>query len=90
MRVTRWMMSDDAKKKSQQGCRRYPISRVGEFAAVDGRGEPLPYILVDAGGCGAVDGVAVDDDFDAAIALAAFRRVIGGDGLRLAKATSRD
>src|SRR6266478_2962793 len=36
------------------------------------------------------DGVAVDDEFDAAIALAAFWRVIGGDRLRLAETVSSD
>src|SRR2546422_1220174 len=37
---------------------------------------------------GVADGVTIDDKLDAAIALAAFGRVIGGDGLRLAEAVS--
>src|SRR5713226_7436628 len=42
-----------------------------------------------SGGHGSVaDGVAVDDEFDAAVALAAFGRVVGGDRLRLAEAVS--
>src|SRR5258708_7960351 len=37
---------------------------------------------------GVADGVAVDDELDAAVALAAFGRVVGGDRLRLAEAVS--
>ena len=60
-----------------------------------GRGKPRPYkgIVESVGGSGAggdwgsfADGVAVDDEFDAAIALAAFGGVVGGYGLRLAEA----
>lgn len=42
-------------------------------------------------GCrGAADGLTVDDEFDAAIALAAFWCFVGSDGLRFAKAASGD
>src|SRR5690348_7055466 len=43
-----------------------------------------------SGGGAVADGVAVDDELDAAVALAAFGRVIGGDGLRLAEAARGD
>ena len=36
------------------------------------------------------DGIAVDDELDAAIALAAFRRVIGRNGLSFAEAAGGD
>jgi hypothetical protein len=39
---------------------------------------------------GVADGVAVDDELDAAVTLAAFGGVIGGDGLALAKAAGGD
>src|SRR6266568_3156144 len=39
---------------------------------------------------GTADGVAVDDEFDAPIALAAFGGVVGGDRLRFAEAVSGD
>ncbi|HEX9345011.1 MAG TPA: hypothetical protein VF900_03755, partial [Candidatus Acidoferrum sp.] len=42
------------------------------------------------GGGGVADGVAVDDELDAAVALAAFEGVIGSDGLGLAEAASGD
>src|ERR1700676_874774 len=42
------------------------------------------------GGGGVADGVAVDDELDAAVALAAFGGVIGGDGLALAEAAGGD
>src|SRR6266853_37770 len=55
------------------------------------RREELLLCRRSGGGHGGVaDGVAVDDEFDAAIALAAFGRVVGGDGLRLAEAVSGD
>src|SRR5260370_33084376 len=38
----------------------------------------------------AADGVAVDDQLHAAVALAAFRGVVGGDGLRFSKAPRAD
>src|SRR5260370_15936192 len=38
----------------------------------------------------AADGVAVDDQLHAAVALAAFRGVVGGDGLRFSKAARAD
>ena len=47
--------------------------------------------LIGCGGAGGywscfADGVAVDDEFDASIALAAFGGVVGGYGLRFAEA----
>src|SRR5260370_38199954 len=39
---------------------------------------------------GVANGGAVDDELDAAVALAAFGSVIGGDGLRLAEAAGGD
>src|SRR6266478_4115406 len=39
---------------------------------------------------GVADGVTVDDELDAAVALAAFGGVIGGDGLALAEAAGGD
>src|SRR6266851_1112473 len=39
---------------------------------------------------GVADGVAVDDEFDAAVALGAFGGVVGSDGLHLAEAASGD
>src|SRR5258708_39970791 len=39
---------------------------------------------------GAADGVAVDDELDAPVALAAFRGLVGGDRLRFAEAVSGD
>src|SRR5438270_12980680 len=40
--------------------------------------------------CGAADGVAVDDEFDAAVALRAFGGVVGSDRLRFAEAAAGD
>src|SRR5260370_11913050 len=39
---------------------------------------------------GTADGVAVDDEFDAPVALAAFGGLVGGDRLRFAEAVGRD
>src|SRR5437899_4755156 len=53
------------------------------------RREKLLLCRRSGGGHGGVaDGVAVDLEFDAAVALAAFGRVVGGDRLRLAEAVS--
>ena len=41
-------------------------------------------------GSGVADGVAVDDEFDAAVALATLGSVVGSDGLRFAKAAGGD
>jgi len=63
-----------------------------------GRGKPHAYngIVESVGGSGAggdwggfADGVAVDDEFDAAIALAAFGGVVGGYGLGFPEAAGR-
>src|SRR6266478_8983441 len=50
------------------------------------RGEVLRLRRRGRGHGGVADGVTVDDEFDAAVALAAFGGVIGGDGLVLAEA----
>ena len=48
--------------------------------------------LRDRGGgrSGVADGVAVDDELDAAVALAAFGGVVGSDGLHFAEAARGD
>jgi len=42
------------------------------------------------GSCSVADSVAVDDELDAAVALAAFGGVVGSDRLRLAEAVGGD
>ena len=42
------------------------------------------------GSCGVADGVAVDDELDTAVALAAFGGFVGSDRLRFAKAMGGD
>src|SRR6266699_2417487 len=55
------------------------------------RDEALPLRCWRGGGRGGTaDGVAVDDEFDAAVALAAFGGVVGSDRLRFAEAVGGD
>src|SRR6267142_875948 len=50
----------------------------------------LPLRRRGGGRGGAADGVAVDDEFDAAVALAAFRGVVRSDRLHFAEAAGGD
>jgi len=69
------------RRKKKEGTRRGCPSKKNELLLLRGRG---------GGGGGVADGVAVDDEFDAAIALAAFGGVVGSDGLRFAEAARGD
>src|SRR4029077_19516727 len=74
-------------RKKERGARRIVPPRLEKLDAASG----LALRSWGGGGHGGVaDGVAVDDELDAAVALAAFGGVVGGDGLHFAEAAGSD
>src|SRR6267378_3017626 len=83
---TRGRREKETCRKKEGHPRRVPL-RLEKLDAASG----LALRCWSGGGHGGVaDGVAVDDELDAAVALAAFGGVVGGDGLHFAEAAGGD
>jgi len=79
-----------AEKKGREKKEGHPPRRVPLQRKTSVQCEALALGDWPGGSRGVADGLAVDDQLDAAIALAAFGGVVGGDRLRFAEAVGGD